>query len=264
MLNLVIGYPLSHSLSPRLHNAIYKKLKLNAVLKTLSNMSLSATIEAIKTLSVELTAVTMPYKESILTYLDVMSPEVVTLQAANTVIQKEGKLVGYNTDVDGIAFAFRNTILQNKNVLVIGAGGAAKAAAYYLNSQQANIFWFNRTKKRAQLVADIFGGVVIEAGEMPMLEMDVIINTTPLGMGQEVDRSPLSGDQLLSHHVVFDMVYNPFHTKLLNDAKLAGAKTLSGMDMFIGQGIRQIEYWQQLKIAGVRYDDETHEFQVTC
>jgi shikimate dehydrogenase len=242
-LNLVIGHPLMHSQSPLLHNMVYQALGCNAVLLACAYPNLSKTLETIKTLSVGYLAVTMPFKEEIVPYLDEMSPAVSQLQAANTVIVRDGKLEGYNTDVDGIAYALRKVSLANKNVLIIGAGGAARAMAYVAQAQQANLFWFNRTPERIVPLVAHFGGTCVTPAVLHEIPIDVIINTTPLGLFPEVDRTPLPDYIFRTEQAVFDMVYNPVETRLLQDAKAKGAVCISGLDMFIGQGLRQIELW---------------------
>lgn len=243
-LNAIIGYPLTHTQSPVLHNTIYNALNINSLLMAFPHPDLSRLIDAIKTLNIGLTAVTMPHKEAVIPYLDHCSETVTALQAANTIIQKNGELWGYNTDVDGIEYALRQTNLTQKNVLVIGAGGAARAMGYVLQKHQANIYWLNRTPSKAQALINAFGGQAIDQRDLDNLPIDIIINTTPLGMYPEIHHSPLPNKFLRHHQTVFDMIYNPLETQLLNEAKAAGAKTISGMDMFIAQGIKQISLWQ--------------------
>jgi len=240
-LNMVIGYPLEHSQSPVLHDAVYQLLGINAVLLAQPHLQLKSLIQTIKTLSVELTAVTSPYKEKVIKYLDQCSSEVSMLQAANTLIQRDGKLHGYNTDIDGIAFALRNIVVRNKRVVVIGAGGAARAMGYFLKKNKTKLLWMNRTKKKAIALAKEFGGDVICHDELNEIVIDIIINTTPIGMYPNVDVSPLPDYIFSAHQVVFDMVYNPMITQLLKQAKKHQAKIISGLDMFIAQGLKQIE-----------------------
>lgn len=248
-LNLVIGYPLQHSQSPLLHRFMYRQLGIDAILLAKSHDSLFSLIKAIKTLSVELTAVTAPYKEKIISYLDECSEVVRDCQAANTVIQREGKLIGYNTDIDGIAFALRDVNLHNKNVIIFGAGGAAKAMGYFLQKTQANIFWINRTKKKAMLLAKQFGGKVIDCQQLYKKTFDVIIQTTPIGTYSHVEKSIVPEKILYPQQIVFDMVYHPKMTLLLKQTKKKGATIISGLEMFVGQGLKQIELWR-----GDRFD----------
>lgn len=250
-LNLVIGYPLLHSQSPILHNCAYHWLNCNAVMLAQPIQNLHALIQALQTLSVGLCAVTMPFKKDILGYCDHWSEEVKSLKAANTIINRSGKLYAYNTDLDGIAFALRNISLSNRNVLILGAGGASQALAYYLVKQQANLFWFNRTEANAQALIDLFGGKLLkttDCHELKDFRFDLIVNTTPLGMFPHVENSPLTNYQFTHQQVIFDMVYNPRETLLIKQAQAQGAQCISGIDMFVGQGLKQIELWLEQTI----------------
>lgn len=247
-LNMVIGYPLEHSLSPILHNTVYQLLNLNSVMLAQPSQNLATTIEALKTLSIGYIAVTMPFKKDILAYLDVCSKEVENLNAVNTVVFKSGKLYGHNTDIDGIRYALRNTNISNKNILIIGAGGAAYAAAYYLKQNNANIHCWNRTHKHALQLTNMFGGKAINKNQLNDLHLDVIINTTPLGMFPSIAETSLPDYEFHSNQTVFDMVYNPIYTSMLIKAKAQNAICISGLDMFIGQGIKQIELWSNTTI----------------
>lgn len=251
-LNMVIGFPLEHTKSPLLHSTIYNALNINAVLLAFPNKNLPSLMKSIKALSIGLTAVTMPYKEKVIKYLDHYSHEVEILKAANTIIQKSGKLYGYNTDVDGIRYALRKTAIAKKNVLLIGSGGAARAAALVLQQNCSNIFWLNRTKKKAITLAKIFGGKVIEPKELKELKIDIIINTTPLGMHPNIDITPLPDYTFKPHQTVFDMVYNPMDTRLIKQAKKNKAKIIYGLDMFIGQGLKQIELFRNKKVRSIK------------
>jgi shikimate dehydrogenase len=248
-LNMVIGYPLTHTQSPALHSIVYELLAINAVFLPASHAELAPLVQAMKTLSVGYAAVTMPYKQGIVKYLDEASAEVKMLQAANTVIFREGKLFGYNSDIDGVAYALRHVSLSKKNVLLIGAGGAARAAAYALKNNDANIFWLNRTKHHAEPLAKLFGGRIIDTHQLITLSIDIIINTTPVGMHPNSDQSPLKNYQFHAEQIIFDMIYNPVDTLLMQQAQSVGAQCISGIEMFIAQGLRQIELWREQSIA---------------
>ena len=249
LLNLVIGYPLTHTQSPPLHGIVYELLGINAVLLVAPHSELGSLVQAIKTLSVGYFCVTMPYKESILEYLDEISDEVKALKSANTIICREGKLLGYNSDIDGIAYALRHVSLANKNILLLGAGGGARAAAYVLKNNGANILWLNRTPHHAEALAKIFGGQIIDANQLDTLPVDVIINTTPVGMYPHTDQSPLKNYPFHAKQIIFDMIYNPIDTLLIQQAQSFGAQCISGINMFIAQGLRQIELWCGQNIA---------------
>lgn len=242
-LNLVIGYPLNHSKSPLLHNTLYSKLNINATLKALPYPHLDALVQTIKALSVGLTAVTMPFKTDILDFLDECSEEALSLKAVNTVIQKDSRLYGYNTDVDGIRYALRKIALKDKRVLIVGAGGAAMAAGYCVKQAGANLFWINRTLEKAEQLARRFGGELTDLKRVQEIPMDLIIQTTPQGLYPNVHEYPLPDYPFQPQQTLFDMIYNPVETQWMKKAKEKGAQTISGVEMFIGQGIRQVELW---------------------
>lgn len=247
-LNAVIGYPLVHSQSPLLHNTVYEALNIHAVLLPLSNPALGPLIQEIKTRSIGLTAVTMPFKQEIFSYLDDCGPEVQALKAANTIIQREGQLYGYNTDIDGIAYALRDTIVAGKKVLILGAGGAARALGYFMQRNHAKLFWLNRTQESAFKMVKYFSGDMLTPDQAYRESVDIIVNATPVGMCPHVGVSPLPDYPFYSGQIVFDLVYNPVDTALLKQAQKAGATIISGMDMFIGQGLKQIELWSGRKL----------------
>lgn len=247
-LHMVIGHPLTHTLSPLLHNTVYAQKNINAVLLAFANPKLAVLIPIIKELSVGITAVTMPFKEEVLSYLDHVSAEVKLLQAANTIIQRQEKLYGFNTDVAGIAYALRHTHLAEQRVLILGAGGAARAAAYFLQQQKAKLFFLNRNEQRARHLVAAFGGQLIAPDELKQIKLDIIVNTTPVGMYPDVKNTPLNNYHFHPEQTVFDMIYNPSETELLKHAKAMQAMTITGVDMFIGQGLRQIELWMEENI----------------
>ncbi len=245
-LNLVAGKPIAHSMSPLLHNSIYAELAIDTVMVAVENAKADTLIAAIKTLGIGLTAVTMPLKQEVITHMDQLSPAAEALGAVNTIINRDNKLLGHNTDVNGIAYALRKVELSNKNVLILGAGGGACALGYYLKQQSSNLYWLNRTKSKAENLAKIFGGTVVEHKDLASLDLEVIINATPLGMFPNSAQSSLPDYAFKPHQVVFDMIYNPINTLLLQQAEQAGAKTISGLDMFVAQGLAQITLWKNI------------------
>ncbi len=246
--NAVIGYPLGHSKSPFLHNALYKKLGLNAKMVAIEHRDIKFLVQKIKQLNIGLCAITMPFKQSVIKYLNKVDSQAKKTQAVNTVINKKGKLIGYNTDIDGIKFALRSVPIKNKTVLLLGAGGAARAVAFFVSSAKGKILYLSRTKVKALKLQQEFGGIVVSQKDIKSIKFDVIINATPIGMKPLVQFSPLNKVVLSPKQYVFDLVYNPVETQLLKDAKRVGAEIISGVEMFIGQAIRQIELFSGRKV----------------
>ncbi len=257
MLNAVTGYPLGHTLSPQLHQIIYRNLKINAVMLAFPNQDIGEMMTVMRTLPVHLLAVTIPHKKAVIGHLDFVDETAKKIGAVNTVINKNGKLHGYNTDVIGIQNALKSVNLSNKNVLILGAGGAARPLCFFLRQERANIFCHNRTMEKAEELMNEFGGKPIQENELEKAKIDVIINATPVGMKPEPGESPFPKNLLHAGQTVFDCVYNPIETQLLKDAKQAGAATISGIDMLMGQAIAQVELWQG---KAPNYDDIASQF----
>ena len=243
-LNIVIGHPLLHTKSPVLHDLVYKELDVNAVMLPFSNLDIKKLISAIRIMSINLTAVTMPFKQSIMPLLDDIDETALSIGAVNTVINRDNKLIGYNTDIFGIEYALRNTSLRDKNVLLIGAGGAGRALAFVIKNKGGKCIYVNRTLKQALSLQKQFGGKITQIKNLSSKDIDIIINATPVGMHPDTKSSPVPISLIDKHQTVFDLVYNPVKTKLIKLARKKGAKTISGIDMFIAQGIRQIELWK--------------------
>jgi len=248
-LNAVTGFPLEHTLSPQLHAQIYKKLGLNAVMLAFLSQNIEEIITCMRTLPIHLLAVTLPHKQTVMKFLDRIDPVAKKIGAVNTVINRNGKLHGYNTDIVGIAHALKNTQLKGKNVLIIGAGGAARPLCWFLKKSGAKIFCLNRTRTKAEELTQEFGGIALDNNALVGAKIDVIINATPLGMKPHIDESPFPKNLLNKNQTVFDLIYNPIETKLLKDAKKAGAKTINGMPMLLAQALEQVRLWSGKKLS---------------
>jgi len=250
-LNAAVGFPIKHSLSPSLHEQIYKDNNINAILLTFASKDMQSFTHAIRTLPIYLTAVTMPNKLTVMEYLDEIDEVAKKINAVNTIINKDGKLYGYNTDIIGVARALREVVIRNKNILLIGAGGAARTVACYLNQVGGLPLYLNRTIEDAEILASEFGGKVIQLHELESKNIDIIINATPVGMYPNIEDMPIPENLLDSHQTVMDIVYNPVETKLLMTAKEKGAKIIPGLEMFVGQALEQVRLW-----SGKEIDDK--------
>jgi len=238
----VIGYPISHSLSPQLHNEIFKQINLNASYKTfkilpnnLGEFSLKNKCDGYN--------VTIPHKIAIAKYLNSLDDSAKHISAVNCVHNN----IGYNTDWIGFmnAMEFNNVKLEGKDCLIIGAGGAAYAIAYALiKSKVKSISVHNRTKEHKEnLLKWINKSISNNIADNP----NVIINCTPLGMSPNINLTP-DYKKLNKKHIAIDTIYNPIETKWLNNCKREGARTIGGLDMFIGQGVASINIWLQTNI----------------
>ena len=239
----VVGDPISHSLSPAIMNAALRRENVNGVFLALPTKSLKDLLACVRDIPIYGLSVTMPYKEAILPYLDNSDPQTLKIGACNTVVRsQEGKLYGFNTDTSGVVRPLEQRMtLNDARVLVLGAGGAARAAVFGLKERGAQIFILNRSAAAAQKLARQAKARTLKRADLKRLDFDVIINATPVGMGNTRE-SPLNGDEIKAKYV-FDMVYDPSETRLLQLAKERGAEVISGSEMFVHQAARQFEIW---------------------
>jgi len=185
----------------------------------------------------------MPYKEKIIEYLDNTDTHTAKIGACNTVVRaQDGKLYGFNTDTAGVVRPLQQRLeLEHAKVLVLGAGGAARAAVFGLKERGAEVSILNRTPGPAQKLARSARARTIKRSDLPKQFFDVIVNATPVGMGNTRE-SPLNQNEIRARYV-FDMIYDPVETRLLKLAKAAGAQVIPGLEMFIHQAARQFEIW---------------------
>lgn len=242
-LNAVTGYPLGHTLSPQLHKKIYELMGIDAIMITCPSKDIGAIINSMRAMPMHLLAVTLPHKQEVMKHIDHIDPTAREIGAVNTVINREGKLYGYNTDVVGIAEALKDVELKGKNVLVLGAGGAARPLCWFLKKSGGNIFCHNRTQTKAEDLMKEFGGTALDNNALPLAKIDVVVNATPVGMEPNIGESPLEKSLLRPGQTVFDLIYNPTETQLLKDAKRVGARTINGMPMLVAQALEQVRLW---------------------
>jgi 3-dehydroquinate dehydratase/shikimate dehydrogenase len=242
----VIGNPIGHSLSPLLHNTALRELDLPGVYVPFKVEDDPVEfVRAFTAIGLRGVSITIPHKEAAWEKIAELDSLAKNIGALNTLTCRDGKWFATNTDASAAADALESAAgsLAGMKVVILGAGGAAKAVAFGVKERGAEIFLLNRTRERAEALATACGGRVITHAELPNAKIDAIVNTTPIGMHPNVDASPLEKDQIPQGSIVFDTVYNPLRTKLLNLAAERGCKTVEGWTMFLGQGIRQFELW---------------------
>ena len=247
----LLGEKLTHSLSPEVHESILKNLNVKATysLFQVEKKNVCKVIDSLKVLGIAGINVTIPYKEEIIKYLDNVSEEAKNIGSVNTVFIKDGKSYGYNTDYFGFGNMLKREDVnpEGKIVVVLGAGGAAKAIIQYFKDIKAkDIFLVSRNKEK---VYDKYKGIsVINYEELKEIKGDIIVNTTPLGMYPNIDGTPVEEDVLKSFSVAVDIIYNPLKTMFLLKAEALGLKSINGLYMLIDQAIKAEEIWQNKSI----------------
>lgn len=251
----VIGDPIAHSLSPGMQNAGFFARRVNAVCLPFLTRDLRDFVDSVEPLGVKGFSVTLPHKESILRFLHQCDPLAKKIGAVNTVVVRGGgRLHGYNTDYLGVLHTLEQRIkLRGSRVLIVGAGGAARAVAYALAQAGTAVFVSTRRLQRAKRLAQAVGGEAVERAALRSMAFDVIVNATPVGMHPSVESSPLKADEL-NCKLVFDIIYRPLTTKLLEMAARRGIQTVSGVEMFVAQGAAQWEIWtgQRAPVSAMR------------
>jgi 3-dehydroquinate dehydratase/shikimate dehydrogenase len=240
----VAGNPVSHSMSPLMQNSAFRRERINAVFVPLKTDSVEDLLALARGLPMSGLSVTMPLKQKVLEHLANVDPLSARLGACNTIrTGADGKLYGFNTDVAGIVRPLEKRIaLKGARILVLGAGGAARAAVYGLREKGANVFVWSRKEASAKELAVGASAETISLKQIAGSEFDVLINATPCGMTGNSHNLPLEPNTWKAR-LVFDLVYNPLDTPLLKEAKSRCIATVQGVEMFVHQGARQFELW---------------------
>jgi len=240
----VIGNPIGHSLSPLLHNTGYIAAKKDAVFLPFLVERLGEFLKVMRQFGVAGFSVTLPHKEKIFRYLDECEPLAEEIGAVNTVtVRHDDKLEGSNTDYVGVLRALEGKLqLRGSRILILGAGGAARAAAFAVAKAGAEVLVCARREKAAKELAWAVRGGVVRRAALKKQKFDAILNATPVGMHPHEGSSPLEATEL-NCSLVMDLIYRPLQTKLLRMAAARGIKTVSGVEMFLAQGIAQWELW---------------------
>jgi shikimate dehydrogenase len=253
----VIGDPVEHSLSPVMHNAAFKELNLDFVyvVFTVRKDELRNAIAGARSLQVHGLNVTMPHKTAIMKHLDEIDPTAKSIGAINTVLNADGKLVGYITDGVGAIKALKENSVspEGKKLLLLGAGGAAKAIAFHVAQEVEELKILNRTAQKANDLAEalhkkfdkkVSGNTLSsETIKKELGDTDILVNATSVGMHPNVNQSLVDSTWLRPDLCVMDIIYNPLETKLAKDAKSVEAKVISGIEMLVYQGAASFEIW---------------------
>ncbi|MFC5450308.1 shikimate dehydrogenase [Paenibacillus aestuarii] len=251
----VFGDPIRHSRSPIMLNRAFREAGMNAAYAAfhVSPQALGDAVRGIRALGYRGINVTIPHKVEVMQYLDEIDEGAQVIGAVNTIVNENGRLIGYNTDGIGYVRSLKEETgieLQGKAVLLLGAGGAARGVAYALAKEGAAcIYIANRTKERAVELAQTIQaytqavGLGLDEVEQAAGAVSLIVNTTSAGMHPHVDELPMPVDLLSDKHLVSDLIYNPRITRFLREAEARGARIHGGLGMFIYQGAYAFEYW---------------------
>jgi len=258
----LIGDPVNKSLSPIIHNNIFRELKEEKVYLTfnIEKENLKTTIDGFKAMNIQGFNITIPYKKEIIQYLDDVSEDAKVIGAINTVKNENGKLIGYNTDGPGFIKTFydNNIEIKDKNILLLGSGGAAYGIAVSLVKEKVNkIYISNRNIDNAKILQRriniIDKSILTEVGNLSLdnidkKSIDIIINTTSIGMYPMEKMSPIELNGFSKDIIIYDIVYKPKETKLIKDGLEKGYKTFGGISMLLNQAILSQEIWLNKEI----------------
>jgi shikimate dehydrogenase len=256
----IIGHHIAHTLSPAMHTAAFRALHLPFAYGVfdVTPEFLPALVASLRKLGCAGANVTIPHKQNVIPLLDEIQEDAAALGAVNTIVNRNGKLIGYNTDIFGVKYSLDpvREKIRNASILILGAGGGARAAVYAVSKffSPRNVRLHNRSANRAdKIVLDFqksFPKVVYENISnserlaSALAESALVVNTTSLGMSPDIDALPLPATIPFSNQqIIFDIIYNPVETALLRRAKLHGALTINGVEMFVHQGAHAFELW---------------------
>jgi len=252
----VIGDPIDHSLSPAMQNAAFRSVGLNAIYVPfpVGESELGSAVHGLRSLGVRGFNVTTPHKTAILRYLDKVDTQAAEIGSINTVRNQAGTLIGFNTDGSGAMAAMRNAglSLAGQSLLLLGAGGAARAIAYSVGQIGCSVRLVNRTSSRARRLAKLLRtkfGITAEYAPLSRKSIhdcvdhaDIILNASSMGMDAK-NNPPIERTWLRRDQWVFDIVYRPLQTKLLRDAISQGTRAINGVEMLLNQGTESFAIW---------------------
>jgi len=248
LLFAVFGDPVSHSLSPTMHNKAFSKAGYNGVYLAFRLKDIGRAISGMRALDIKGASITIPHKVSVMKFMDELDDAAEKIGAVNTVINRQGVLTGYNSDGLGAVKAIcEKASIKGKDVIILGAGGAARAIGFNILSEGGRITIVNRTAAKGEGLARDLGADFQPFSNLGKTPCQILINTTPVGMFPDVDAMPVRPQDLDKTMVVMDVVYNPLKTGLLKAAEDRGCTTIDGVSMFVYQGVFQFELWTGMR-----------------
>ena len=247
---LVIGNPIEHSLSPKLHNYWFQKNNIDANYdrRKIDKSEIQEIISEIKDDKLDGINVTVPFKSDVIPFLDALSEESQITQSVNTIYKQDKKLVGHNTDIKGFELSLKETKfnLENKTIFILGAGGVVPSIIYSLEKLGVSkIIVSNRTKQKTENLKKSFSNIsIVDWGDQP--NFDIVINATSLGLNKE-DNIDLNFKSINKEKLFYDVIYNPKETNFLRTGKRLGCRVCNGKMMFVYQAFEAFKLWHNVK-----------------
>jgi len=241
----IMGLPVSHSLSPAMHNAAFEALGLNMVYVPFPVSEVEPALIGLRALGIGGVSVTIPHKQAVLPFLDFIDPVAERIGAVNTIVMEpNGRLLGYNTDWRGANRALEEQVeLKGKKVVLLGAGGSARAIGFGIKEAGAECLLCSRTPERGMALAADLGCEWHPLADVTSLQGEILVNATSVGMAPDTASMPLPANKVGDFKVVMDIVYSPLETSLLRQAKENGCIAVNGLAMLLYQGAVQFELW---------------------
>ncbi len=247
---LVVGNPIGHSLSPLLHNYWIKKYKIEGLYekKEISENDFELLIDEVRKKEIQGINITVPFKKTVIPYLDKLSIEAKSTQSVNTVYLDNDKIIGHNTDIKGFETSLKKIKfdITNKKVFILGSGGVVPSIIFALNKMRVSkITICNRTKNKAEKLKKIFNGLnIVNWGQVP--DFDIIINATSVGLSKN-DKFDLDFSKIGKNKLFYDVIYNPSETNFLKNGKQLGNISENGKKMFIYQASAAFKIWHGIE-----------------
>jgi len=240
----VLGHPVAHSLSPVMHSAAFSATGYDGVYLAVNVPDIGVALSGLKALNFKGASITIPHKIAVMEFIDEIDAQAEKIQAVNTVKNNDGRLFGCNTDCFGAISALsEKTVIKDKEVTMLGAGGAARAIGFGIRAAGGRLTIVNRSPQKGSQLAGDLDADFRPLAEVNKLDCHILINATSVGMFPDNDHVPLPQKFLDKKMVVMDIVYNPLKTKLLKWAETIGCATVDGVSMFVHQGAKQFEFW---------------------
>ncbi|MEE4365589.1 MAG: shikimate dehydrogenase [Desulfotignum sp.] len=239
----VFGNPVAHSKSPLVHNQAFADNSIDAVYLAFAPDNIKQAVNAIRQLHIQGASITIPFKQTVMDHLDWIDDQARAIGAVNTIVNQKNRLLGYNTDSQAAILPLAPFSIAQKQVLVIGAGGAARAVAFGIHSQKGCLTIANRSENRGRALATVYDARFVPLEKLAGPDFDIIINTTAMGMDPDADVLSCPGECLTPDTVVMDVVYSPLETRLISLARKKGCTAIDGLAMFVAQAAAQFALW---------------------